>query len=447
MFKFLSQNIDFYILILLTVIGGYVNEFLGVGLSLAGLLILIANNRQIELVIYLFTMFLFSDSAMNYYRFAGTVKPVLVLLGGLSIIFSKKIKNKNFNDILLFLPFFIFAIFISLKYSVYLTSIQKTISYLIVLSLVFISVPHFLENKNSKEKFYKFLVYHGLLVLIVCLLYGFLTIAGKKFDGRLNGIFRNPNGLGIFLVVYYALSRIIFQRAKELFAKHFYFFFYAVIALVALQTGSRNTLVSIIIFESGYFLAQFGNWLVLLSFILIFYFNEMIFNEIQVLIEQFGEEKALRSSTLSNASGRIYAWRAAWLEINRSTFYVGGGFAYSESVPWLKQYYRVIPQLIEHYGNIHNFYLTLWMNTGLIGILLYITGWIRLIFRFRASKMVLPLLFAVAFNVNYESWLMASLNPYTIIFLTAVMILIYDSSIFVTEENLNKTDLALDGAE
>lgn len=71
--------------------------------------------------------------------------------------------------------------------------------------------------------------------------------------------------------------------------------------------------------------------------------------------------------------------------------------------------------MLGHQGAAHNSYLTFWLDTGLIGLILYLLG---LFFTFvKASfsnKYAFPVLYAVLFSNNYESWLTASLNPFTI---------------------------------
>ncbi|HPF89482.1 MAG TPA: hypothetical protein PLL57_02370, partial [Flavobacteriales bacterium] len=70
---------------------------------------------------------------------------------------------------------------------------------------------------------------------------------------------------------------------------------------------------------------------------------------------------------------------------------------------------------------VHNSYLSFWFNTGIVGLLLYLRSFV-LIF-IKASRLVplsLGVMFAVMFSVTYESWLVSSLNPFTIILLIII---------------------------
>jgi len=69
-------------------------------------------------------------------------------------------------------------------------------------------------------------------------------------------------------------------------------------------------------------------------------------------------------------------------------------------------------------GGVHNTYLSMWLNVGIVGLLIYLRS-LFLIF-FKASKLVpmsLAIMFSVLFSIMYESWLVGSLNPYTIVLL------------------------------
>ena len=69
-----------------------------------------------------------------------------------------------------------------------------------------------------------------------------------------------------------------------------------------------------------------------------------------------------------------------------------------------------------HQGGVHNSYLSMWFNVGIVGLLIYFRSFVLLFIK--AAKL-LPIstavMFSVLFSVMYESWLVGSLNPYTII--------------------------------
>ena len=79
--------------------------------------------------------------------------------------------------------------------------------------------------------------------------------------------------------------------------------------------------------------------------------------------------------------------------------------------------------LLGHQGGVHNSYLTLWFNAGIIGIIIFFRSFFLLFFK--ANRFVpvsFAIMFSVMFSVMYESWLMGSLNPYTIVLVMAMTI-------------------------
>ena len=154
----------------------------------------------------------------------------------------------------------------------------------------------------------------------------------------------------------------------------------------------------------------------------------------------FGQQ--LRISNLEYASGRIFIWRAAWMEIQE--YYIfGAGFDFAEGAYsiWKVKYNSIIPDLRFHVGNIHQSFLTMWLNNGLIGLILFCYGWIRKIVEcLNKSKLTLPLAFALIFMGSYESWLVASMNPFTIQVIIMFTIILNYKKVLITEENLSKLE-------
>jgi O-antigen ligase len=77
-----------------------------------------------------------------------------------------------------------------------------------------------------------------------------------------------------------------------------------------------------------------------------------------------------------------------------------------------------------HQGNVHNSYLTLWLNTGIIGLFLFARGFLlSFIKASKNTRIAFPVMFTVLFSANFESWMTASLNPITIQLLIILTIL------------------------
>jgi O-antigen ligase len=80
--------------------------------------------------------------------------------------------------------------------------------------------------------------------------------------------------------------------------------------------------------------------------------------------------------------------------------------------------------MLGHQGNAHNSYITFWLDTGIFGVLAYVVGIISAAVKgLRRSVFGMPVLYAVLFSSFFESWLTASLNPFTIQLLLIITIL------------------------
>jgi hypothetical protein len=75
----------------------------------------------------------------------------------------------------------------------------------------------------------------------------------------------------------------------------------------------------------------------------------------------------------------------------------------------------------------------LWLDTGLVGLGLFLIGLIAFFLKLASkSALAFPVLYSVLFSNFYESWLCASLNPFTIqllFILTVIFINIKQTSI------------------
>jgi O-antigen ligase len=96
-------------------------------------------------------------------------------------------------------------------------------------------------------------------------------------------------------------------------------------------------------------------------------------------------------------------------------------------------YFKVIE------GGVHNSYLILWLNTGLIGVIVYFRSFFLSFFKAnKNTKLAFPIMFSVMFSINFEPWLMSSLNPFTIGFLLILTLMTED--IFQNAPSINESD-------
>jgi O-antigen ligase len=100
-----------------------------------------------------------------------------------------------------------------------------------------------------------------------------------------------------------------------------------------------------------------------------------------------------------------------------------------------------------HDGGVHNSYLTMWFNTGIIGIMLYFRSFILLFVKAnKRAPIAFAIMFAVLFSVLYESWLTGSLNPYTITLLT-IMTMLTEEDIVLWREKEEERRLQAESGE
>lgn len=380
--------------------------------------------QYFELFTGFWIILIFADSAIPYLGFSTPLRPVILFLLTF-LLFSGNAPIKVDTFFYAFLPFAIYSIlscFINLP--IFFVSFQKAISYLLLL----IVVPSYVKylREKDEEKLFQYLIYSGYIVLGVSIVLNFaLPELGATMMDRLNGIFRNPNGIGIFAALFGMLALIIFHFRPASFSRKDQWIGIILISLVLLLSGSRNSMVSLLLFIFLFPLCRLSNMLGIVSAIALGWGSFWLLNNLESLVADLGYAEYFRLDTLDMASGRIYVWEAAWLEIQRIGFWAGGGFSYAEEVSWMGKYYEVIPDLIQHQGNIHNSYLTFWMNIGLVGVLLFFLPLIGYFIKaMMKSYFAFPLLLAIGFLAFFESWLTASLNPWTIILLIALTLLL-----------------------
>ena len=374
------------------------------------------NRQYLEIFTGFLIILIFADSAIPYLGFSLPLRPVILLLLAF-ILFSGNSPIKVSSFFYSFIPFVFYSILTSFfNSSIFFVSFQKAVSYLLLL-IVVPSFVQFLREKDEEKLFY-YLIYSGYVILggsIV--LYFILPEFGAAMMGRLNGVFRNPNGVGIFTALFGMLAIVIFNFRPSSFSRKDKWIGILLISLILLLSGSRNSMVSLLLFMVLYPLCKLSNIAGILFVVFLGVFSFWLLNNLETLVADLGYAEFFRLDTLDMASGRIYVWEAAWLEIQQKGFWAGEGFAYAEEVRWMGKYYEVIPDLVLHQGNIHNSYLTFWMNIGLIGVLLFfvplIGYFIKAMFK---THFAFPLMVSIGFLAFFESWLTASLNSWSIIF-------------------------------
>ncbi|MEZ4924472.1 MAG: O-antigen ligase family protein [Crocinitomicaceae bacterium] len=329
-----------------------------------------------------------------------------------------------------FIPFFV-IISIGLTKSHELSAaIQRTFSYLLMYAMipVYIKKLHIDWGQFFWTSLFTYII--GMLSIGVLLGFAIPDIGILEGSDRFKGIFGNPNGAGFFSAIVFILWLILeeFQLIKLSSKERWYTLI--ILTTSVIWCGSRNSLLTVIIFYVALRLIKI-NWFVavigIMSFVI---FSEYIFYFLVEVISFFGLGDFFRIDTLEEGSGRYVAWSFAWSEIVRNYFFIGGGFGAGE-------YYMHINyaklSLLGHQGGIHNSYLSFWFDSGLLGLIAFFGALLRLLLKsMKQNYIALAFAAALFFNLSYESWLIASLNPFTIMFLIVLTIIV--ENFRVTEE-------------
>lgn len=435
MISFLRNNQQFIALLLLWVGIGMFGGPLVYGAIPLFLYLIWKNGQYQPLFLGFLFILILSDSLQPGVGFAKTFKNLNILLLAFFFLVDQNYFRPYNRNWQLFVPYFLVAIFCLIYAGPNLsTAVQKTISYI----LLFLTVPNYVVAlyRERGAVFLKEMFYFLLSIVIVGYLIRFYSAEiAYSHGGRFRGMFGNPNGLGIFLILTFLFYSVVDHLHRDLFSRNEKLFIYAVIFYATLKTGSRSALMAIVfylLFIRVYKISPFLGFIVFLSALL---GTEFFLQNYVEIIKAFGLETVFRVDTLEGGSGRLIAWAFAWENIQQSIF-LGKGMSYDEML--MRSNFDYLSRL-GHEGGVHNTYLIVWLNTGLIGLLAFLRGLLLLFIRAgKNTPIAFPVLFAVMFSINFEPWLAASLNPFTILFLSIATILTADE--FTLQWNKNNTE-------
>lgn len=361
-----------------------------------------------------------SDSLEPIFEFAKNAKHVFIVIFAGILLTDRRILNTDYSFIKIFIPFFILAL-IAMMYSLdVIVSAQKTLSYFMLYLAVPIYVLH-LYQERGKEVF-KILVQFAIFILFVGVLLKYTFPDMALLEGRYRGIFGNPNQVGIFVLLIFLLFRITKDFWPDLFTKWEVRFIYLVLALSIYWSGSRNAMISIAIFLLLYRFYKIAPALGFMVLLITAFLFKYINDNLVELVIALNLEEYFRLQTAETGSGRYIAWAFAWEKL-QEFFFIGRGFANDELT--MRPNYAYLSKL-GHQGGVHNSYISLWMDVGLMGVIAYFIPFVLIFIRAaKRSRVALPVMFTLLFTIIFESWLVGSQNPVTIILLMILSMLFY----------------------
>lgn len=433
MSEYLKRNIQFIAMLLIWVAAGMVAIPAGIGVVALSVLLMKRKEMFTEMIIGFIFILILSDSRQYQLEFAKNVKDIYLILLTIFYLFDRKQFPFKNTMIFAFLPFLIWAFAMMFRSPDIMPAFQKTLSY----GLLYFIVPAYFL-KGFKTKGPQFLKDFIMMVLVLLVLGLVLIVVSPDFvflAGRYNGMLGNPNGMGIFTVLVLILTVCTNIKFPNLFTRNELIYAFVLMGLTAILTGSRNTLMCIIIFLLFTRFYKVSYWFGFIAVIVTIMLYQLVFSNLPTILEALGLAKALRADNIENGSGRIVAWMFALNKLNTNLplFVFGGGFSFDEYIFYAN---RHALSALGHQGGVHNTYLAVWLNTGIIGLALWFFGFIKTVFNaITISYTALPVLYAVLFSAFFEAWLMGSLNPYHITFLLILTLTVTKTSDFAGEEN------------
>ncbi len=401
--------------------GAFLPEMAAIIWSCVSMLLILRTDDRLNIFLGLLTMLIFSDGRGSEFQFAVDAKVIIVLIVFAHIVLKwkdyRQFKNPLFKYML---PFFIFAVLATLWATNPFVAFQKSVSY----ALIFFIVPTLISRAVSEDlELGKEFMSYLIVLLGSALVIHYISPDFMTLMGRYRGYFGNPNGLGVFLIVTFTASYLYWSIYKDKlnFGK-IPFLFLGVFTLSLILAGSRTAIFSLIVFFFFLRLRYLTNFATVAGFIALIIGYEYLFSRLPEIISYLNLGEYMRIETLQEGSGRNVAWSFAWDQI-QNVYFAGGGFGHTEHI-----FYRHGIELSQmgHQGNAHSSYLTLWLDTGLIGIVLYALGIILITIQgVKNSIYTLPVVFSVLFSTYFESWLAASLNPFTSVFLMTLTVLCF----------------------
>lgn len=384
------------------------------------LLLLKSRDRSVELILGFLIVLVLSDIHKDVWRqnIFSSAKNIYIVLLAMFVFLERQRFSPMAGIFGIFLPFFIYSIFPLFFSLAPITGIQKTLSY----ALLFFVVPNYvlLNFREHGWKFFRHMVFFMTLILIAGLVLRALDPSKVFIMGRFHGIFGNPNGMAIYCFLLFVLAGVLNSLNTKLFSNVERVVIFGVVIYCLIVSGSRASLAAALIyvlFNRFFAFSPFLGFIVLLAVVGV---SEVVSQNLATIVMALGLEDFFRLRTLEGGSGRYFAWQFAWEKIQDFLVF-GGGFANDETV--MRQNYDYLERM-GHQGGVHNSYLSMWFNMGIVGLVIYFRSFLLLFIK--ASKlapMALGAMFAVLFSINYESWLVGSLNPYTIVLLILMTVL------------------------
>ncbi len=422
MLTLFSKNVQLILIICLgwLLLGSIGSQFAMIGVALVFGICFFKSRIDLMLLLFYCILF-FSDSRSDFLSFAAAIKPGIALLFGVTgLLIWRKFKVDH-PYILLFLPFIIVALVTVFFSDYFVTSLTKTVSYTFIILSVPVYCTYLLKSTDNRI----FRDYFGVIFIILSLGLVFIVLFPDFvfLAGRYRGLLGNPNGMGLFLSMNYLFFQVVIRKLPNLFARKELMLIYISFFASLLLCQSRTAMIVILVFHSFFWINKRSPMFSFVFLILILLSYSVILTNAIWIIQNLGLGDYARLDTVAEGSGRVIAWEFIWEQIKNGNWMFGHGIGGTEGL-FVVNYKKL--SILGHEGNAHNTYLTIWYDLGLIGLLSFFFGMLGSFFKARKDTIIFPVIIGVLISANFESWLSASLNPFTIVvflIITSVLVL------------------------
>jgi O-antigen ligase len=316
---------------------------------------------------------------------------------------------------------FIVMAFASLLYTSHpgLTA-QRTVSMVLLYVTVAWTVWHLADIIGGWRLAH--LLFRTASVIIAFSALSFFATPDSMLAGRFRGVFSNPNALGLFTVIFLPISLARYLRTKTASA----LIITALLVGGLLLSGSRNGVLAASL-GLVFMLFRMRAWrssLVLAVTGVALYLAMPEGSEDVVSSSQAGLSRLIDTQRLSTGGGRVEAWQVAIPIIQRRLAF-GHGFGTEDMI------FEGLKFMIHRGAYVHNSYLGLTYQLGLVGTILFFGPLIVLLIkRAKAPRSTLQtaayeaVLFGGLIASFFESWIYAAGNAFAFPFWIFVVLLV-----------------------
>jgi hypothetical protein len=381
-------------------------------------------SQYTELFLFFLLVLIFADNRASLEAGMKMNRIIGIVLITFFTLTSKYFKSSPFlKNIKWLIPFWI-CLLISWFFSpaeIKIQSFLRTISYgLLPLTAFGLFIPFFQEQpKRIKEIINLSIVVIIMGFLLYLIAPQYVQSVGEDNQLRISGLLGNANGLAIFSTFFSIIAWFAYKKLG-MYTRNEYILLFLLFLMSILISGSRTSLVVFILFHGlTYINTRKGiNRFMLKYFIIPIFILSFTSVGISYIKESSVLSSRARLETLETLGGRLIGWQWGYQQVSKALWF-GKGLMYDSSVYQIS-FSQEMRSIQRGLNAAYSGALALLLDTGAIGAFFFIIFFIGLFKQFKDKKLILPVLAGFILSFIFESWIMASLQPFTILFYTII---------------------------